>query len=307
MAQKKRFLPRQITRFNYWTVEPPMSSIELTETSQRLGEFPENRWTARPGKSAAHRHIQGMFYLLLNATPEVWERKILPWLHEPISAIRNRPYFALQFYVENDKEWYSDKIAQNVKKGLSQSDREAIDSLDRKTWPPRSKQLEAQLMRTWKELLKSIARDQIKFEGFIDNPPTASQRTGSDQRIYRCYRNQAIKLLGGGGTYIPPGRRHAYQMPNPLDESENPILSTCLNRNGRIESKSWYPINWLDITTRDDQRKALKLTLHWFHHALRNFRLYRDNHPPVPWTSQCEAMCRRVPKEILASRTSLYR
>ena len=69
------------------------------------------------------------------------------------------------------------------------------------------------------------------------------------QRIYQHYSKQAIKLLGGGGTYIPPKRRSKYQAPNPLDESDKPTLTTLLNSRGRIDSPSIFQADWLKCTS----------------------------------------------------------
>lgn len=309
MPKDERFLPRQITHFNYWEfdIASPRTLQQQADTFQRLGDFPEECWTARRGKSAAHQHIQQTFHLLLNATPEIWERDIRPWLHKLLSAMKDRRYFALRFFVENDKEWYGDETAQEVKRGLSSSQRAAINQLERRKWPRRSKRPEPQRQRTWSNLLSEIADDVGRFENYIDNPPSADERTGNEQRIYRGYRNQAIKLLGGGGKYISPSRRHIYQMPSPLDDSDNPSVSTCVNRNGRIESRSHFSVNWLDLTTQDAKRNALKLTLHWFHHTLRNLHEYRDKRQSIPWTPQCEGTCRRVCNKLLVPRTPRQR
>jgi hypothetical protein len=73
----------------------------------------------------------------------------------------------------------------------------------------------ARLKRTWKTLMKDIAHDVEIFERFCDVAPAADEMSGTQKRIYLSYRNQTIKLFGGGGTYIPPVRRKYYHVSDP--------------------------------------------------------------------------------------------
>jgi hypothetical protein len=217
-------------------------------------------------------------------------------LFKEVSAFGDYPFYALIFYAENDKEWRSDKEAQEVFRQLSTRQRAVIEKLDRQVWPRRSKRPE-RLVRNWKNLFKEIASDVNLFERYIDNPPAADELSGTIKRINSCYRKQAIKLLGGG-TYIAPHRRHLYV--NLLDEADKP--GSLLTPNGRLPSKSIFPVQWFALSARD-RREALKLTVHWFHHALRNLREYRNRRSPIPWNSDCELECRRIQRKVLSGKS----
>ncbi len=49
------------------------------------------------------------------------------------------------------------------------------------------------------------------------------------------------------------------------------------------------------------RREAKKTTLHWFHHALRNMREYRNRRPPIPWSPTCTAKCASSRKKLSSS------
>ena len=55
------------------------------------------------------------------------------------------------------------------------------------------------------------------------------------------------------------------------------------------------------------RREAKKETLHWFRHALRNLREYRNKRSPIAWSPKCAATCRRSKKTRchINSRTPL--
>ena len=295
MQKDERFLPRQITRFNYWTFEiastkPPHL---LNSTVQRLGEYPDVQWRDRSGRGAAHRHIQQTFLLLLNASPAVWNEKVLPVFHLKLADIPDRPFFALKYYVEDDKEWRSDETAQGVLKQLSPPQRAAILRLNRTTWPERSKR-PRRLSRTWENLFSDIARDLDIFERLCETPPGSDQLSGTEKRIYLSYSKQATKLLGGG-TGIPAHRRKVYRDAYP----DLLVRPTLLDDKGRLPSETVFAINWNELTTKKERREAKKHTLHWFHHALRNMREYRNGRNPIPWTAECENTCRRIQKKLL--------
>ena len=169
-----------------------------------------------------------------------------------------------------------------------------IRDLEKKKWFRRSQW-------TWETLLQTIARDQELFLRYCDRSLADKDLTdATNRRVFQHYSKQAIKLLGGGGTSISPSRQSKFQLPNPVDESDNPQLFTALNARGRIKSRSIFPqVNWLDCTSNDERRDAKKLTLHWFHHALRNMREYRNGRNPIPWTAECENTCRRIQKKLL--------
>lgn len=291
MSKDERFLPLQITRFNYWTLEiaSPKPQHQLTPTVQRLGEFPEVTWIDRPGHTALHRHIQQDFQLLLHAPPDIWAEQVFPVHHVKFADIPNRQVYALKYYVECDKEWEQDPEAQRVLKQLSPRQRTALRRLSSATWPTRSKR-PARLKRTWIALMNDIARDQDIFERFCETPPESDQLSGTEKRIYLNYSKQAIKLLGGG-TYIPKARRNIYR--DLLDGS------TLLTSSGRLPSQSIFTIDWLKLSPTE-RREAKQLTLHWFHHALRNLREYRYGRPEVPWSSKCENKCRQVQEKLRA-------
>jgi len=271
MPKDERFLPRRITRFNYWTFEiaSPKPQHQLTPTVQRLGDFPEVTWIDRPGHTALHRHIQHTFHLLLNAPPDIWAKEVFPVQHVKLADIPNRQVFALEHFVEDDKEWAQDAEAMKVLRQCSPSEQDQIWQLDRKRWKYRSQW-------TWDTLLETIADDQKSFLKYCER--RSDERAVSDamkQRIYRHYSQQAIKLLGGG-TYIPKARRNIYR--DLLDGS------SLLTPSGRLPSPSIFTVNWDACKSNDERREAKKRTLHWFHHALRNLRAYRNRRAQIPWT-----------------------
>lgn len=223
-------------------------------------------------------------------------------IQHQFNLLLNRPLYALMYLVEHDKEWGSDKTAQAVLKQLSPRHKTVVLRHFRTTWPERSKR-PARVIRTWENLFREIAQDIDTFERFCDVPPTADEQSGTPKRIYLSYRTQAIKLLGGGGTYIRPELRSHYQVPNIFDESDDPTLIPLLNARGRIASQSIIKgINWLTLA-RQDRREAEKRTLHWFCHALRNLREYRNRRPPIPWTAECDKRCRDIQKQLLTARS----
>jgi hypothetical protein len=221
----------------------------------------------------------------------------LPRYHLQYGEIENHPLYALTGYVEDDKEWAQDPEAQQVLRHLSPQQREAIHRLDRAKWPERSKR-PARIKRTWKELCREIAHDQETFERFCNKPPAPDTLRGTEARIYKNYSQRAIKLLGA--IFIAKARRGSYRAANPLDESDEPELSTLLTPNGWLRGESIIGVNWLDLS-REERRAAKKRTLHWFHHALRNLREYRYHRPSIPWTAECENTCREMQKKLLNS------
>ena len=276
-TQKRPLPPRNIHRFNYWEFFRP-GGLKIV--------------------AAAKQHIQKQFTLLLNAPPTVWNQEVRPWLHKDVSAIRHRPSYALKFYVESDKEWEQDPKAQQVFKQLASRQKAAILRHFRTTWPERSKRPE-RLKGTWETLLESIARDQESFLKYLEGSPDEAVSDGTKRRIYQHYSKQAIKLLGGGGTFIPPARRSECQVYDPQDESNNRKGESALNVSGRIiGSPSIFPVEWLNCKSNNERREAKKLTLHWFNHALRNLREYTIGQPPVSWTSECEKKCRKIQQKL---------
>jgi hypothetical protein len=100
MPQDERFLPRHITRF-ILAILRAKATAPMAPAVQR-GEYPEVAWSARPGHTAAHRHIQQDFQLLLHATATIWRNEVFPRFRE-LADIRNRQMYALEYYVEHDK------------------------------------------------------------------------------------------------------------------------------------------------------------------------------------------------------------
>ena len=295
MQKDERFLSRKITRFNYWELEiaKPTPRHLLRPTVQRLADYPNIQWNDRSGRGALPRHIQQTFLLLLNASPAVWNEKVRPWLHKEIADIPHRPFFALKYYVEEDKEWRSNVTAQGVLKQLSPPQQAAILRHHRTTWPERSKR-PARLTRTWEKLLKDIAQDQESFLKYCDGGQDARAMSDSTKRrIARIYSKQAIKLLGGG-TPIEEHRRKMYPDCYPGEPSN----STLLDGKGRLPCNSVFPINWNDQATREARREAKKHSLHWFNHALRNLREYCNRRPPIPWSPDCAKTCRRIQQKL---------
>jgi hypothetical protein len=297
VPKNERCLPYAIDRFNYWTYGcvRPMPSQLLQPFLQRLADFSDESWEGPAGNQAAQRYVERTFLLLLNATPEEWLVSILPSFKTPLSEIQDRHFYALEFYAENEKLWRSNTTAQRILKALSPQKRSAIDSLSKKKWSERR----GSSWRTdaWNHLLRTIAHDIDIFQRFCEAPPESGSLHGTDQRIYLSYNRQAIHLLGGG-TFIAKQRRHHYV--DLLDESGKP--ASLVGPNGRLHpANSIFDVNWTELSTRKERRNAKKKTIHWFHHALRNLRLYRHRHDPVPWSLDCEKECRLTKDKTTAS------
>lgn len=212
------------------------------------------------------QHIQHQFNLLRNASPAD----------------------ALKYYVEDDKEWVHDPEAWKVFRQLSQSEQDQMWELYRKRWKYLSQW-------TWDTLLKAIANDQELFLRYCDRSLTDQESSAAtNRRVLEHYSKQAIKLLGGG-TYISPARRNAYR--DILDDSDDP---KTLLISGRLPCPSIIEgVDWLTCTSNDERRQAKKLTLHWFHHALRNLREYRNGHRPIPWAHDCAESCCNIREKLL--------
>lgn len=260
--EKERFLPRHIGRFNYWEFFRP-GGISVVAPTKLLNKR--------------------QFELILTASPEDWNKEVSPWLHKSLSDIPDRRFFALEGYVLDDKGWEEDKDAQAVLKQLTPRQQVRIKKLSRETWHYQSQW-------TWDTLLQTIARDQTLFAQFCESPPrSVDDLKGTEHRIYKTYSKQAIKLLGGG-SYIPPHRRKRYR--DPLDGS--PLL----DQRNRLPSKTVFSIHWDKCTTRAERQSAKLLSLHWFHHALRNMKEYRDRRPDVMWTPDCAKTCSRIQQRL---------
>lgn len=269
MPKDERFLPPQITRYDYWRFFPPRSSHQLAPTFQRLGECPElGPWTdLPPGEGALDRHTKAKF----------------------LSDLNESPYQALYDLVLDNKLWKGLSAAQEVLKCLSVEEQATIARLHKDAWPERSKRPERR-KKTWKTLFKDIASDIRRFEGFCKEPPQSGVLKGIPHKAYKAYSKQAIWLLGGG-KLIPPSDRGRYQ--DLLDPS-----STLLTPDGRLPNKSIYDLNWLTLTSHE-RREAKKRTIHWFQHSLRDMREYRNRRSPIPWSPECEQECRRIHEKIL--------
>ncbi len=216
------------------------------------------------------REIKRQFYLILTASYTVWNKEIRPWLHKKLSDIPDRQFLALKGYVLDDKEWRCDGDAWTVYKCLSVQKQKRIQQLDKKTWGIQRDKL------NWDTLLKTIAEDQARFEAFLDAPNTKNF-AGTGQRIYAAYHKQANRLLCPNKT--PPLRI-------------TPRGTVLIRRPDQRQPKSDIPSS---LTIRRENKKT---TLHWFHHALRNMREYRNNRPPIPWSPECAAICSRIQQKL---------
>ena len=258
--QSRTFPPRNIGRFNYWEFFRPGALKTVTPLQQ---------------------HIQEQFDLLLTASLTVWNEKVRPWLHEELADIPDRQFFALEYYVEHDKEWEQDKKAWEAFNQLSADKQAQIQQRSKRKWHYRSRW-------TWKTLLQTIASDQERFRDFCETPPESGTLSGTDHRIYVTYSKQATKLLGGG-SLIPKAHRKQFR-----DYEDGASL---LTPSGRLPSKSifWYRLQ--DLSPKD-RREAKKKTLHYFNHALRNMHEYRYGRPPVRWSPKCEKSCYRIQQRL---------
>lgn len=262
MRSQERFLPRHVQRFNYWEFFRPGALRSIAPLQE---------------------HIRTQFKLLLTASPSAWNEAIRPWLHKELDDVPDRQFFALEYYVENDKEWEQDKEAWKIFKQLSADKQAQIRQLSKSKWHYHSQW-------TWKTLLQTIARDQERFKDFCEASPESGALKGTDQRIYITYSKQATKLLGGGSR-IPKTRRKIFR-----DYKDG---SSLLTSDGRLPSDSIFWFRWQDLSPKD-RREAKAQTLHWFNHALRNLREYHCNRPPIPWTPKCAESCRRIQKKLCA-------
>lgn len=263
MPKQERFLPSRIGRFNYWKFFRP-----------------DGLNVARP----AQEHIIKQFHLLLAASPHVWDKEVRPWLHRSVLDIPDRQFFALEYYVESDKEWSQDREAWKVFRRLSLAQQASIKRLDRQTWQRRLKKT------TWTSLLAEIAGDQELYRKYCETPPMSGDLNGTNQRIYETYSKQHTQLLGGG-SFVPHSKRHRFV--DPLDHRKS------LLEKGRLPSESIFPLskNWTKMTPAE-KRTAKLSTLHWFHHALRNMNEYRHNRPSVHWSPECAKFCHRIQQRL---------
>ena len=166
MRKQERFLPPKIGRFNYWKWFRP-GAVE----------------TVNPLK----QHIKRQFTFILTASSKVWDKEVRPWLHKKLSDIPDRRFLALEVYAFDDKEWAQDKDAWKVYRQLSIRQQTRILQLSKQKWHYRSQW-------TWDTLTKTIARDQSRFESFLETPDTANL-VGTDRRIYETHHKQANMIL----------------------------------------------------------------------------------------------------------------
>jgi hypothetical protein len=194
-------------------------------------------------------------------------------------AMKNRPFCALTAYALDDKEWEQNPEAQQALKQLTPRQQARIRSLAHSKWDTR-------IRWDWDTLLRTIADDQETFRNYYsDLPDKRAMSDGTRLRIIGHYSKKAIYLLGGG-SHVRHTMRTACLKAGLLDER------------GRLPSPSLFSVNWWECRTRAEQRNAKLLTLHWFHHALRNLRDYRNNRPSLPWREECADTCRHVQQTL---------
>ncbi len=240
---------------------------------RRVGRF--NYWdffrpAGRRVITPLKHYIKRQFHLILTASPTVWNKEVHPWLHKKLFDIPDRQFLALEGYVSDDKEWRCDGDAWDVYTGLSTQKQKRILELEKKTWGIQRKKL------NWDTLLKTIAEDQAIFQQALDISD-AQNVFEEHRRIYAAYHKQANKLL----------------WPNEATPFRITAQGTALiRRTDQRQPKGATPPN---LTTRRENKKT---TLHWFHHALRNMREYRNNRPPIPWSPECAATCSRIQQKL---------
>lgn len=282
MRKHERAIPHDLTRFNYWKFFRP-GGVDVSDPRTLVMDV-----------SALHKHhIKQQFELILTASPEVSVEDVDSWFEKPLPSAytADRRLLALAVYVDGDKEWQQDKEACAVFRQLSQAKQDCI----RQRYRDRG----GQRRRNWDSLLRAIAKDQARFERFCERPPSWENAegtlTGTARRIYISYSAEAMKRLGVG-RLIPKKKRHLYRDVY----SEYGDGSSLLNSAGRLPTKAVFDVPWADLS-REEQREAKKKTLHWFHHALRNMREYRNNRGPIPWTLDCAETCRRAQQKLCKS------
>lgn len=261
MAKRNRDIPpKAFTPSTYWQYVAPQRIVF------------DSRLPAR-------EHIGRDFHLFLAASREEWNQEILPRYHLPYGSIKNRPLYALKFYAENDKEWEQDPEARKALKQLPPRQQARIKDLARSKWDMR-------IRWDWDTLLRTIADDQETFwRYYSDLPDRRAMSDGTRLRIIGHYSKKAIYLLGGGSHVGHRLRRVC-------------LRAGLLDERGRLPSPSLFSVNWWECRTRAEQRNAKLLTLHWFHHALRNLRDYRNTHRPLPWGEDCADTCRRIQQTL---------
>jgi hypothetical protein len=214
---------------------------------------------------------------------------------KPAVIDRNRPFHAIKYIAECDKEWPQCAMLWKIFKQLKPREQRLINRVYKKKWQRRSQ-------CTWEWLISTIARDQQFFREALIIGPTAaglvgtrlgttqsliskfalSQSTGS--KIYKAYRAELSRVLGDGAT-APQGLRRVLTRLGYLDA------------HGRFPSR---PIEKFLISKSPEERKLFSdIGIHFFAHALRNLQNWRYGKRPIAWSAYaCMDNCLKLQERL---------
>lgn len=219
-----------------------------------------------------------------------------PWIKmNLVKLLRNRPFHALQFLVEHDKEWNQYAPACAALARLPKPKQKALNLISRRKWHRKSQW-------SWNRLLQRIAIDQKFFrEVLIDGPAKAglveSKRVGNEplwkkygisqatgRRIYNTYGQQLSRILGEGVRAAKGLQAHLTKI-------------GYLDAQGRFEGR---PIeSFLEGKPSRERKRHTDLAIHAFAHALRNLQNWRYGKRPLPWTSYaCMKACLDLQQQL---------
>jgi hypothetical protein len=225
--------------------------------------------------------------------------EILPQLGMKLDLfLKNRPFYALQYLIEHDKEWDQHAEAWRVFRRLKPHEKIQLQNESQKQWHYRSRW-------TWNDLLTTIARDQKFFrEALIDGPTKAgivetqsheneplwakhALSSGTAKRIYNVYGNQLSRLLGVG-------------MRAPRN------LQAELKRLGIVDASGRFPARPIEKIlagqSLTERNKFSGIGIHFFAHALQNLQNWRYGRKPLHWRPyDCMESCLKL-QERLAVR-----
>src|SRR4029078_938070 len=92
------------------------------------------------------------------------------------SASADRPLEALRDYIQEDKRWEQDPMAQQVFRALTPRQQKSLTALSREQWHQKSQW-------SWEDLLLCIARDQAFFRELVVIGPTQAGLVGTRRAV----------------------------------------------------------------------------------------------------------------------------
>jgi hypothetical protein len=214
---------------------------------------------------------------------------------KPAAIDRNRPFYALKYIADADKEWQQDAKLWKLFKRLKPREQQLINQIYKKKWQRHSQW-------TWEALLSTIAQDQRFFREALIIGPTAAGIVGTRggtaesliskfalspstaRQTYNLYRAELSRVLGDGAT-VPQGLRRELKRLGYLDA------------NGRFPSR---PVEKFLIDKSPEERKRFSdIGIHFFAHALRNLQNWRYGKRLIAWSHYaCIDQCLKLQQQL---------